>query len=205
MTGYIKALNGTHPELVTSEWLKKMYNPKLPSGSIIKADLEYIARTWNEPGFDLWEETMDLHFFTALVQHKALIEGRDLAALLGDPKGAAWYDKQQAKLKQFIVEQFWSAEKGHLLAYLHTPQRTGLDCGLMLGAIHGGQSEVFPPWSDEVLVSMQMLVDDMGKRHSVNYRAPPYYREDERLRGVGVGRYPEDIYDGVGFSGGHPW
>lgn len=75
----------------------------------------------------------------------------------------------------------------------------------MLGAIHGGQSEVFAPWSDEVLVSMQMLVDDMGKRFSVNRRSPPYHKEDEKLRGVGIGRYPEDIYDGVGFSGGHPW
>lgn len=205
LTSYVKVLNQTHPELVTKEWLKKLYNPRLPTDSIIKSDLEYIARTWHEPGFDLWEETMDLHFFTALVQHKALVEGRDLAMVLDDPKGAEWYNRQQEALKEFLMDQFWSWEKGHLLAYLNTPQRTGLDCGLILGTIHGGQSDVFPPWSDEVLVSMQMLVDDMGRRYAINYKAPPYYKEDEKLRGVGIGRYPEDIYDGVGFTGGHPW
>lgn len=190
---------------MTEEWLTKLYDPTKPNFSIIKADLEYIARTWNEQGFDLWEETMDLHFFTALVQHKALVEGRDLARLLNDQKGAAWYDRQQSTLKGFLKDQFWSKEKGHLLAYLNTPHRTGLDCSLMLGAIHGGQSDLFPAWSDEVLVSMQMLINDMEKRHSINRQAPPYYKEEERLRGVGIGRYPEDIYDGVGFSGGHPW
>lgn len=205
LTSYIKAFNGTHPELVTSEWLRKLYNPNLPSGSIIKADLEYISHTWSKPGFDLWEETMDLHFFTALVQHKALVEGRDLAEILGDRRAAAWYDEQQKELKQFLVDRFWSREKGHLRAYLNTRHRTGLDCGLLLGAIHGGQSDVFAPWSDEVLVSMQMLVDDMGRRFPVNRKVPPYHNEDEKLRGVGIGRYPEDIYDGVGFSGGHPW
>lgn len=205
LTSYIKTLNETEPELVTEEWLTKLYDPTKPNFSIIKADLEYIARTWNEQGFDLWEETMDLHFFTALVQHKALVEGRDLARLLNDQKGAAWYDRQQSTLKGFLKDQFWSKEKGHLLAYLNTPHRTGLDCSLMLGAIHGGQSDLFPAWSDEVLVSMQMLINDMEKRHSINRQAPPYYKEEERLRGVGIGRYPEDIYDGVGFSGGHPW
>lgn len=29
--------------------------------------------------------------------------------------------------------------------------------------------------------------------------------QTDRLEGVGIGRYPEDIYDGYGTSTGHPW
>lgn len=205
LINYIRAVNQTHPELITQPWIRKLYNPDLATASIVKADLEYVSHHWADRGFDLWEEIQDLHFFTAIVQRKALVEGRELALALDDSKAASWYDSQQLALKKFIKKEFWDQRRGHLKAYQRTPSRTGLDCSLMLGSIHGGQSDLYAPWSDEVLVSTHFIIEQMEGLYPINKQSPPYYREDERLRGVGIGRYPEDIYDGVGTSAGNPW
>jgi len=205
LINFIRAVNQTHPELVTLQWIGKLYDPDLSARSIVKSDLEYVSHHWDAIGFDLWEEIRDLHFFTALVQHKALVQGRDLALSLDDYGAASWYDSQQVALKRFIKTEFWDGRHGHLKAYQHTPYRSGLDCSIMLGSIHGGQSDLYPPWSDEVLVSTQMFINQMQVLHPVNKQRPPHYPEDERLRGVGLGRYIEDVYDGVGTSEGNPW
>ncbi|CAZ79787.1 unnamed protein product [Tuber melanosporum] len=205
LMNFIRVVNQTNPELVTLQWINKLYNPDLAANSIVKSDLEYVSHHWDAIGFDLWEEILDLHFFTALVQHKALVQGRDLALSLDDHGAASWYDGQQVALKRFIKAEFWDGRNGHLKAYQHTPYRSGLDCGIMLGSIHGGHSDLYPPWSDEVLASTQMFINQMQNLHPINKRKPPYYPEDERLRGVGIGRYVEDIYDGVRTSEGNPW
>ncbi|RPB05985.1 hypothetical protein L873DRAFT_1661085 [Choiromyces venosus 120613-1] len=205
LMNFIRVVNQTHPELVTSQWVSRLYNPDLSAKSIVKSDLEYVSNHWDAVGFDLWEEIQDLHFFTALVQHKALVEGRDLAISLGDNRAASWYDSQQVALKRFIKTEFWDGRNGHLKAYQHTPYRSGLDCSIILGSIHGGQSDLYPPWSDEMLASTQMFINQMQMLHPINKQKPPYYPEDERLRGVGIGRYVEDIYDGVRTSEGNPW
>ena len=205
LINFIRAVNQTHPELVTSQWVGKLYDPDLAANSIVKSDLEYVSHHWKDIGFDLWEEIQDLHFFTSLVQHKALVQGRDLALSLDDNGAASWYDRQQAELRRFIKTEFWDERNGHLKAYIHTPYRSGLDCSIILGSIHGGQRDLYPPWSDEVLASTQIFINQMQVLYPVNKQRPPHYPEDERLRGVGIGRYPEDIYDGVGSSEGNPW
>ncbi|KAA8895638.1 Six-hairpin glycosidase-like protein [Sphaerosporella brunnea] len=201
---YVRTLNQTEPSGIDKDWLMRLYDSKFPTHSIIKADLEYISNAWNLTGFDLWEEVDDLHFYTAMVQHKALVEGQGLAITLDDSAAAHWYESQQFKLRRFIQTSFWSQKKGHLRAFLNTPYRSGLDSALLLASLHAGQNDLFPPWSDEILASLAVLVADNAERYPINKRAPPYHAEG-RLRGVGVGRYPEDRYDGVGLSEGNPW
>ncbi|PWW77683.1 Glycoside Hydrolase Family 15 protein [Tuber magnatum] len=205
LMNFIRVVNQTHPELVTLQWISRLYNPDLAAKSIVKSDLEYVSHHWDAIGFDLWEEIQDSHFFTALVQHKALVQGRDLALSLDDHGAAEWYDGQQVALKKLIKTEFWDGRNGHLKAYQYTPHRTGLDCSIMLGSIHGGQKDLYAPWSDEVLASTQLFINQMQDLHPINKRKPPYYPEDERLRGAGIGRYVEDTYDGVRTSEGNPW
>jgi len=76
-----------------------------------------------------------------------------------------------------------------------------LDCSLLLGSLHGGSNEIYPPWSDEILISMHKLLMDMRHRHAINKES----FGDEGFPGWGIGRYPEDVYDGDGTSGGNPW
>ena len=218
--GYLRAYNQSHPELWTlnedgDDWYKGLYEPTMPAHSVIKADLEYVAQYWNASGFDLWEEVEGLHFFTAMVQLRALREGMDLARAFDDDGAADWYELQASYLQNFIQGHFWSGRKGHLIETLKSP-RNGLDCGIMLGSLHGYPSAstnhmpIYPPYSDEVLVTLLALVEDQKNRFPINTHhssAPSDDKSDLVLEGVGIGRYPEDVYDGYGNSnrGGNPW
>ena len=238
---YLRAYNETHPEVWSSEegkaWFDRLYSASLPANSTIKADLEYVSHFWRESSFDLWEEVQGKHFFTAMVQLRALREGAQLARLFDDFGAAEWYQKQADMLNGFM-HLFWDDSKGHLVETLAS-ERSGLDCGILLGAIHGTgkESSSYPPYSDEVLVSLLGLVRDQRDRFPINsmhghrdsrrkswasrasgwFTARPTPRncahksktkeeaELDGLYGVGVGRYPEDIYDGIGTSSGNPW
>ncbi|KAI9821725.1 MAG: Glucoamylase, intracellular sporulation-specific [Pycnora praestabilis] len=210
LMAYLRAYNETHPTLWTSseggDWYRELYDPSMPANSIIKADLEYLSHHWQDSGFDLWEEIDGLHFFTAMVQMRALRAGAKLADDFGDEGARAWYLKQEAAMRHF-VPNFWDDEREHLVATKETT-RSGLDCGVLLGALHGVDSEdledftIFSPQSDEVLVSMLDLIEDQRFRFPINALAAA---SSDLLAGVGIGRYPEDVYNGDGTSIGNPW
>lgn len=218
LMNYVRAYNASHPSLwqidTKNSFYKLMYEADMPARSVIKADLEYVSHFWNETGFDLWEEVDGMHFFTAMVQLRALREGTDIARAFGDPKAADWYEEQAGYLERF-VRRFWNKNKGHLVETLWS-RRSGLDCALLLGSLHAvpsdasGADPVFPPYSDEVLVSLLALVRDQRERFPINIQAITKGRGvssplEAAFEGVGVGRYPEDVYDGYGNSIGNPW
>lgn len=183
-----------------SDLIRKLYNPTLPPSSVVKADLEYVSHSWFEAGFDAWEEVNGLHFFTAMVQLKAMKDGANLAGRFNDPGAKSWYELHYKDLTSF-VKQFWNEDKGHLVSTLNYPSRSGLNCDLMLGAIHGDM-ENYPPWSDEILVSTEKLIRQMAKLHPVQKTG---LNTKRNITPVGIGRYIEDVYDGVGFDGGNAW
>jgi len=134
-----------------------------------------------------------------MTQIRAMADGRDTAQAFNDTGAAAWYEIQRQGLEQF-VKKFWDSNKGHLVSTLDS-SRSGLDCALPLAALHGGSDDIFPPWSDEILISTYRLLQDMKTRHKVNNEADG----KPGRPGWGIGRYPEDIYDGTGTSKGNPW
>lgn len=181
--------------------MRRLYAGQLPPNSIIKADLEYVSHNWREYGFDAWEEVNGLHFFTAMAQLKAMEDGSQLALQFKDDGASGWYDAQRKALIQF-VRRFWDWDKGHLISTLDidSHRRSGLNCDILLGALHG-DGKTFPPWSNEVLSSMAKFINLMETRFP-NPSPPP---GDNRRRGVGIGRYMEDVYDGSGSTGGYAW
>jgi len=56
-------------------------------------------------------------------------------------------------------------------------------------------SHLFPPWDSRILSTLNSLVNTFQ----------PMYPINDQSFGIGIGRYPEDIYDGVGTSRGNPW
>ncbi|KAA8909862.1 Six-hairpin glycosidase-like protein, partial [Sphaerosporella brunnea] len=173
---------------------------KDPSQTVIKNDLEYVANYWQVSGFDLWEEVQGQHFFNYMVQQRALIEGAELATRLGDTGAATWYNQQAAAIKA-ALPSFWSSNRGYLISTLNTG-RNGLDCGTLLGSLHGNGKRgfgVYPASSDEVLVTLHKLVDVMQPLYPIN-TAP-------NAPGIAIGRYSSDAYDvsGVGTSIANPW
>lgn len=133
-----------------------------------------------------------------MVQQRALVEGAELATRLGDTGAATWYTTQATAIKA-ALPNFWSSSKGYLLSTLNTG-RDGLDCGTLLGALHGNGARgfgIYPASSDEVLVTLQKLVDVMNPLYPINAQSG--------APGIAIGRYSSDVYDGVGTSTAHPW
>ncbi|BFZ55495.1 glycoside hydrolase 15 protein [Savitreella phatthalungensis] len=179
-------------------FINKLYQGDLSKQSIIKSDLEYVAHHWQDQSFDLWEEVKGTHFFTLMVQLRSMVEGATLADKFNDG-GASSYYRQQASSITSQLQQFWNAQQNHLIETLNT-QRSGLDCALLLGAIHGPTSgSPFSPGSDKILASHYAIQESFRSLYKINSgsSAPSGY--------VGIGRYPEDIYDGYDTSRGNPW
>lgn len=175
-----------------------LYDGAFPTNTVVKADLEYISNYWTNSGFDLWEEINGIHFFTFMVQYRALVEGAELANRLGDTGAGTYYTSQAAAIKA-RMPSFWDSGKGYLITTLNSG-RSGLDCGTLLGSLHGNGARgfgVYPPTSDEVLVTLQALVNVMKPLYSINTASG--------APGVAIGRYPEDVYDGAGTSAANPW
>ena len=230
---YLRAYNASQPWLWGTDEGNRFFGPfytaVMPANSLIKVDLEYVAKFWNFTSFDLWEEVEGLHFFNLIVSARSLREGAKIARAFSDHGAAKWY-VEQAGYIEHLLSKFWNAKKGHLVETLWS-KRSGLDCGILLGSLHalpknyGREDEdnsndspaIFPPWSDEILISLLALTRDQARRHPINNdndNPASNTHSDEQtnddsppLRGIGIGRYPEDIYDGYSTSeqGGNPW
>ena len=179
-----------------------LYDGKLPSKSTIKADLEYVANHWKLPSFDLWEETKGDHFYTRMVQRKALLLGSSLAARLGDSQASAWY-LEQARALQKEIEKHWDASKGIIVATLNRVggidyKGSGIDSAVVLGVLHGDAGDGFFSVKDfRVQATMKVIEDAFRRLYPINSEAG--------VPGVAIGRYPEDRYAGTDFNGGNPW
>ena len=220
---YLHEYNASHPTLWTSsradDFFAPFYEASMPPTSVIKADLEYVSHYWNQSGFDLWEEVEGLHFFTLMVSARCLREGSELARAFGDLGAADWYTLQAGYIES-LLSKFWNKQKGHLVETLWS-KRSGLDCGLLLGSLHAlpadGSTEtaVYPPWSDEVLASLHALTRDQRDRFPINSSPwsssssdddEAYTDDGGPFEGTGLGRYPEDKYNGyTTIHHGNPW
>lgn len=219
---YLREYNASHPTLWTSseadDFFAPFYEASMPPTSVIKADLEYVSHYWNQSGFDLWEEVEGLHFFTLMVSARSLREGSQIARIFGDLGAADWYTLQAGYIEN-LLSKFWNKQKGHLVETLWS-RRSGLDCGLLLGSLHAlpadgsDKDAIYTPWSDEILVSLLALSRDQRDRFPIN--SNPQFSSDnddeadandeEPFEGTGLGRYPEDTYNGYATAyHGNPW
>ena len=222
---YIRVYNATHPALWTSTdppgrtaWYRHFYEATMPAESVIKADLEHISKYWNlGDGFDLWEEKRGIHLFTLMVQSKALREGADLALRFGDGGASEWYAAQYQSIQE-ALPRFYDRRAETLTSWTGEGLDVGgLDCGNLLGALHGHAppsipetgvqtpQDFYPPWSSEILNHLLAFVQNQRDTYPINADRPGINSTACLLSPVAIGRYPGDIYDGDGFSGGNPW
>ncbi|KAI8910761.1 Six-hairpin glycosidase-like protein [Entophlyctis helioformis] len=188
-----------------------LYDGKLPSFSVVKTDLEYVAQVWRAPSFDLWEESLGTHWYTMAVQRAAMRAGARLARRLGDAGAANWYDRQAVEMEAGLT-RFWDPAAAYIRATVDVrggieSKASQLDVAVLLGAIHSqwvakandDDGDVHAPWNDRVMATVVRLVSVMDALYQIN-------RNDSASDvAVVVGRYPEDVYDGIGFSLGNPW
>lgn len=184
------------------EVVPDLYDSRLPSDSIVKRDLEFVAHRWQEPCFDLWEEVNGAHFYTRMAQRRALLDGAKLAEKLGDGGAAKFYREQAAAIGRSL-NRFWDASKGVIVPTLDRTggvdyKTSGLDTAVLLAVLHSGDdSGDWSPKDPRVKSTLAALVAKFKAIYPINRNGQP---------GVALGRYPEDRYDGYSTGGkGNPW
>lgn len=184
------------------EFVKKhLYSGVLPANTVIKADLEFISWHWADPCFDLWEEVKAHHFYTKMVQRKALILGAELARRLNDPRAADWYEKQARIVEKSILEHI-PAQQDWILPSLNWTEglnykSSNLDISVILGILHGKQDSFFKASDERVLKTFSRLSQAFAQIYPINRNSTQF--------APALGRYPEDLYAGSHFNGGNPW
>ena len=175
-----------------SNFVKKfLYGANPAENSVIKIDLEFVSRHWAEPSFDLWEEVQGMHFFTLMVQRKALLDGASLAERLFNLPTAAWYREQAAQITKYL-ERFWWKNQGYIMA---TTEQTGgldykfsnLDAAVILGVILGNTNDSSSSLFNEHILSTLLRLQNQF--HSI------YWINSNSSLGTAIGRYPEDRYN----------
>lgn len=181
---------------------EKFYNNKLPAETPIKKDLEYISHHWQDPSYDLWEEVNGTHFYTLMVQRRALIEGGLLAKNLGDNGASTWY-LAQSRLIEAKLENFYNEKLGYFVPTLNyvdgvNYKHSELDTAVLLGLLHGGLNDGFLSWDDpRIIATMDKLEKKFAEIYPINH--------NHNVPGIAIGRYPEDRYSGTEFNEGNPW
>ncbi|CEQ42373.1 SPOSA6832_04191, partial [Sporobolomyces salmonicolor] len=191
---------------------------------VIKGDLDGVATHWQKQGFDLWEEVSGIHYYTLLTLRTSLLVGSRLAAALDDADSSTHYATVAASITP-VLARFWSPSKQIVRVTLdHAPGRESteenahegdveygkkseLDVAVVLAVLHAGRETGWANLADgeaeetasKVLATLRSLMDEMGKLYPLNKG------RRGKKEAVALGRYPEDQYDGVGLSIGHPW
>ncbi|THW21717.1 glucoamylase precursor [Aureobasidium pullulans] len=179
-------------------------NPKV--APVLK-DLLFVASNWSSPSFDLWEEEESAHFYTRLVQRRALVMGARFATLLGDATTSSKLSSAATQLTA-TLDQFWSPNR-KLILYEYGPVLAGknsfIDIAVILGVIHGYAGDgVYSYTNDRVLASALKISTSFLDVYGIAKTT----KDSKGLPiGIPIGRYPEDVYNGVGTSpnGGNPW
>lgn len=197
-----------------SQFVKEMlYDGKLPAETLIKKDLEYVAHNWRSPSFDLWEEVLGDHFYTRMVQRRALKEGAAFARRMGDT-GAADFYKKESEAIELSLNEFWDAKKGYYVSTLRRVggldyKTSGIDSAFALALIHGSMDDGFMPLNDsKVIATLDAIEMSFARIYPVNH----WDGKDKSGKKVmelapAIGRYPEDQYAGNRFGAnlGNPW
>ncbi|CCK71622.1 glucan 1,4-alpha-glucosidase KNAG_0H02080 [Huiozyma naganishii CBS 8797] len=177
--------------------------------TICLPDLNFVLDHWQDEHFDLWEEVRGQHFFTSMVQLYSIDKTiRFLQETELQTADALKLQLQTVRnnLQQFVGAQFASIREGIVV---ETPSNlgdrpSGLDIAVVLASLlvhpidESTDGLPFDIDARELLETFHRLVQEMRDLYPINAGL-------HDLSGVALGRYPEDVYDGVGISEANPW
>lgn len=165
---------------------------------IIRKDLDFVFKTWNQPCFDLWEELRGQHFYTQAVQRAALGAGADFFLAEGEVSFAS-HLRAEAFTVGIELEKYWDEKTQYIRASLSREEREGmpnykdenLDTSVILAALHSNINQGLLSFSDDrLLATAHALEKVFAKEYAIN--------RGENI--VAIGRFADDIY-----FGGNPW
>ncbi len=170
---------------------------------LIKADLDFVAEHWQDPSFDLWEEVLGTHFYTLMVQRKAMAEGAEFAKTIGDFPSEKNYRDQKKLIERVLLDKFWNVEGNYIPTTISQVgglpgKDSNLDIAVVLGLLHGTVNDSVFKFSDSrFLNTLQSLETRFKNLYAIN--------KNNDIPGTAIGRYPEDLFSGPDRSGGNPW
>lgn len=131
-----------------------------PAKAPVMKDLLFVASNWSSPSYDLWEEEEGDHFYTRLVQRRALVSGATFASKMGDNDTSSVLAAAATALTA-TLPQFWDPNR-QLLLYEYGPvlhdKSSYKDISVVLGVIHGYAGDGVYGYTDEqVLVSAYQI------------------------------------------------
>ncbi|KAK4541511.1 hypothetical protein LTR36_007957 [Oleoguttula mirabilis] len=187
---------------------QKIYDSAtFPSTAPVMKDLLFVASNWSSPSFDLWEEEESDHFYTRMVQRRALVMGSSFATQMGDANTSATLTAAATALTA-TLSQFWDPNR-EILLYEYGPvlnnKASYLDIAVVLGVIHGYAGDgVYGYTNDEVLSTALRIATSFIDVYPI---ANTTTDSASLVLGIPIGRYPEDVYNGTGTltNGGNPW
>ncbi|KAJ2416814.1 Glucoamylase, intracellular sporulation-specific [Coemansia sp. IMI 209128] len=172
----------------------------------VRSDLDYVERVWwRNGGCDIWEESRGLHFYTLMAQHRALREGAQVAQRRGDPVAERYLEAATGIEK--LLERF---NHGVVVPTIEwsggLDGKSDLDTQVLLAALHFTEvGETYSVESPVIISTVLAFLRRFEPMYDINRVA---FTDIYGVRvpvGVAVGRYPEDVYNGVGSSRGNPW
>lgn len=175
---------------------------------VLSKDLQYVQLRWQDSTYDLWEEVRGSHFYTRLVQQSALAAAATYFQAKGQFQAGLNYADGAAAIARSL-ERFWQPERGYLAATLDFAggldyKRLNLDTAVVLGALHTdlGHAAPFGPSDERILATAAHLKTAFANAFAINATG---FDAAGNAIAPAIGRYPEDRYDGIGVSIGHPW
>jgi glucoamylase len=162
---------------------------------LLRADLDFIARHWREPSFDIWEEEQGRHYYTMRVAAGALEEGAAWLERQRQPAAARQYAGEARHIRA-ALDEFWSEQGGFMRSRLGVQRKAGapdkeLDIAVILAAIHAGGQGAHSVQDPRLQSTLARLEDLFDAGYQINRNRPTG-------RGPAMGRYGGDVY----YSGG---
>jgi len=168
------------------------------------ADLDYVAANWRKPSYEIWEEVEGTHFYTLMVQRRAMLDGAMIATRMKDPASAARYTAEATEISK-LIETFWNPTKQIIVVTKNRVdgldyKKSELDTQVLLASLHASNDEdgFFNPANDKILSTFAKLFNAFSTLYKDN--------RDHPAMAPAIGRYPEDKYNGYDAShGGNGW
>lgn len=172
---------------------------------VCQFDMRFVLKNWNLPSFDPWEEVYSFHFFNNMVHLYSLRLYQSLVP--NDPISKSINGTIQ-HLEDFIEKRYIDLEQELIIetpAIWHMRQ-SQVDIAVIIASLITHpldplQLDIQIPFDvDDLLVLnvLYRLIQDMKLLYPINW--------NKNISGaVALGRYPEDIYDGIDVSEGNPW
>jgi len=164
--------------------------------ALIRFDLDFTARHWREPSFDIWEEERGQHYYTLRVAAAALLAGADWIGQLGESDLARHY-RADAQAIQRALDEFWVPDAGYYRSRVLSsgaPSTKELDIAVILASNHSAcaaDAGRHSPQDPRLHSTLERLESLFGAAYPIN-------RGRASERGPAMGRYAGDIY----YSGG---